>query len=90
MSPKVKYYYDIDYVNSFCDLNFVRAVVKKQQQKQYELEKAEEALSAKVAQRDAILKEIQAESVISYEIYNDEKSSIYMIRNMYISLMHWY
>ena len=82
MSPKVKYYYDIDYVNSFCDLNFVRAVVKKQQQKQYELEKAEEALSAKVAQRDAILKEIQAESVISYEICNDEKNSIYMIRNM--------
>ena len=40
-----------------------RAVVKKQQQKQYELEKAEEALSAKVAQRDAVLKEIQAESV---------------------------
>lgn len=40
----------------------LRAVVKKQQQKQYELEKAEEALSTKVAQRDAILKEIQADS----------------------------
>ena len=40
-----------------------RAVVKKQQQKQYELEKAEEALSSKVAQRDAVLKEIQADSV---------------------------
>lgn len=38
-------------------------MVRKQHQKQYELEKAEEALNAKVAQRDEVLKEITAESV---------------------------
>ena len=55
-----------DFKTSICCLHPSRAVVKKQQQKQYELEKAEEALNAKVAQRDAVLKEIQAESVTSY------------------------
>ncbi|XP_065052767.1 sorting nexin-4-like isoform X2 [Rhopilema esculentum] len=40
----------------------LRAIVKKQQQKQCELEKAEDALSAKVAQRDEVLRQIQAET----------------------------
>ena len=42
--------------------------MKKQQQKQYELEKAEDALSAKVAQRDEVLRQIQAETVMSIPI----------------------
>ncbi len=41
-----------------------RAIVKKQQQRQSELEKAEEILNTKVTSRNAVQQEVQAESVI--------------------------
>lgn len=43
--------------------------MKKQQQKQYELEKSEEALSTKVAQRDEMQRQIQAESVYNLRFH---------------------